>query len=321
MPNPKLSPAARGEDFSVPTYGIACTHPLDMPPDAFAAWASAIELTSPAVAAEWREKRARAARGEMVSVPPTDIAGADPMDAPSEVFEAWVASFESDSPAVAAAWREKRAQTVEAKALREGDIAADADDAGDADAPPDAALPAQPAVPAEPPIPPVEPYDFDRCTITIGIQLLPLTDGGDPRERQAIIGVRNHNDPPIIRFAALEEITSPVVIANLLAQLRAELPVREQAHREREAQARADEQARQVGAAQLRADAAAKKKAAKKKPKPTPTDAPPPAASSGETSAPDASPQAIVLPASHIAPNPRAESPAPPTVAAQQALF
>jgi len=54
-----LTPAERGETFRVPTFGIANTNPLDMPPDAFDAWASAIELTSPAVAAEWREKRAR----------------------------------------------------------------------------------------------------------------------------------------------------------------------------------------------------------------------------------------------------------------------
>jgi hypothetical protein len=301
-----------------------------MPYDAFEVWTNAIELTSPDVAAEWREKRARAARGELVSVPPPDIAGADPLDAPADVFEAWVASFESDSPAVAMAWHEKRARAASAKTLREGDIAAGANDAGDADASLDAASPAQPSATVEPPTAPDEPYNFDRCTITIGIQLLPLAEVGDPKERQAIIGVRNHNDPPILRMGRWEDLATGFrfIAQELLDQLRADLPARERARQEREAQARTEEQARQERAAQLRAETAArqaKRTAAKKKAKPPQTeDVPPPAAPSAETGTVNAVPQAITLPTHHVAPNPRADAARPttaPMVAAQQALF
>jgi hypothetical protein len=330
-----LSPSDRGETFSVLTFGIANTEPLDMPSDAFEAWARAIELTSPAVAAEWREKRARAARGEMVSVPPTDIAGADPLDVPADVFEAWVASFESDSPAVAAAWRQTRARVAEAQTLREGN-GTDADDANGVDAertdepnaPTDAAQQAQSSADDEPTASPVEPYDFNRCTITMGIQLLPLAEGGDPKERQAIIGVRNYDDPPILRMGRWEDLATGFrfISQELLDQLRADLPARERARQEREAQARAEEQTRQERAAQLRAETAARqaKRAAatKKKAQPPQTDTPPPTAPGGVTGTPNALPQAIALPPYHVAPNPRAETPAPaPMVAAQQALF
>ncbi len=103
-----------------------------------------------------------------------------------------------------------------------------------------------PAANAEPSAPQDEPYDFDHCTITIGIQLLPVTEGDDPIERQVIIGVRNHDDPPIVRFATLAEVTFPTVIASLLAQLRAELPARQQARVERAAKALAEAEARKT---------------------------------------------------------------------------
>ena len=41
-----------------------------------------------------------------------------------------------------------------------------------------------------------EPYDFERCTIQIGLQLLP--DDGDPAGRPVVVGVRNHADAPIV---------------------------------------------------------------------------------------------------------------------------
>jgi hypothetical protein len=273
--------------FSVPTFGIANTAPLNMPPDAFEQWVSAIELTSPAVAAEWREKRARAA---------------------------------------------------EAQALREGNDA-DADDANGVDAartdepnaPTAAAQPAQSSATAEPPIPPIEPYDFDRCTITIGIQLLPVPEGGDPKERQAIIGVRNHADPPILRMGWWEDLATGFrfIAQELLDQLRVDLPARERACQEREAQVRAEEQTRQERAAQLRADTAArqaKRAAATKKKAQPPQMVTPPAAPIAETGALNASPQAIAPMVDIFLKLARAgkiaETPAPaPMVAAQQALF
>ena len=54
----ELSPAERGETFSVPNFGIANTDPLDMTDDAFTVWAAAIEETSPQAAVGWRQVRA-----------------------------------------------------------------------------------------------------------------------------------------------------------------------------------------------------------------------------------------------------------------------
>ena len=53
-----VSPAERGETFSMPNFGIANTDPLDMTDNAFTAWAAAIEQTSPQAAAGWRQVRA-----------------------------------------------------------------------------------------------------------------------------------------------------------------------------------------------------------------------------------------------------------------------
>ena len=47
-----------------------------------------------------------------------------------------------------------------------------------------------------------EPYDFDRCTIQIGLQLLP--DDGDPAGRPIVVGVRNHADAPVISNVTVE---------------------------------------------------------------------------------------------------------------------
>jgi glycerol-3-phosphate dehydrogenase len=115
------------------------------------------------------------------------------------------------------------------------------------------------------------------------------------------------------------------IAQELLDQLRADLPARERACQEREAQVRAEEQTRQERAAQLRADTAArqaKRAAATKKKAQPPQMVTPPAAPIAETGALNASPQAIALPTRHVAPNPRAETPVPaPMVAAQQVLF
>jgi hypothetical protein len=67
-----------------------------------------------------------------------------------------------------------------------------------------------------------EPYDFDRCTIQIGLQLLP--EDGDPAGRAVVIGVRNHADAPIValtRLAALGPL--PQLVTELLDRLRADL--------------------------------------------------------------------------------------------------
>ncbi len=101
-----------------------------------------------------------------------------------------------------------------------------------------------------------DPYDFDRCTIQIGLQLLP--DDGDPAGRAVVIGVRNHVDAPIVTLTRLATLGPlPQVVTGLLDRLRAELPERKIAKEEAAARKKAEEEA-----------AKARREAAKAKPKP-----------------------------------------------------
>jgi hypothetical protein len=90
-----------------------------------------------------------------------------------------------------------------------------------------------------------QPYDFDHCTVQMAIQLLP--DDGDANGRMVIIGVRSHLDVPILRFIRANELgtLSPIVNA-LLDELKAELPVREQAAREAFEKKKAEKAKRQA---------------------------------------------------------------------------
>lgn len=75
-----------------------------------------------------------------------------------------------------------------------------------------------------------QPYDFDHCTVQIAIQLLP--DDGDPNGRRIVVGVRSHQDAPILRVVRLNELGDlPPIVNTLLGELKSELPAREQAAR------------------------------------------------------------------------------------------
>ena len=108
-----------------------------------------------------------------------------------------------------------------------------------------------------------EPYDFDRCAIQIGMQLLP--DDGDPAGRPVVVGVRNHADPPIVALARLSALGPlPQVVTELLDRLRAELPARRIAKEEAAARKKAEEDA-----AKARREAArSKSRASNAKPAP-----------------------------------------------------
>jgi hypothetical protein len=100
-----------------------------------------------------------------------------------------------------------------------------------------------------------EPYDFDRCTIQIGLQLLP--DDGDPAGRPVVVGVRNHADAPIVTLTRLATLGPlPQLVAEMLDCLRAELPARKTAKEEAAARKKAEQDA-----------ARARREAAKSKPK------------------------------------------------------
>ena len=76
-----------------------------------------------------------------------------------------------------------------------------------------------------------QPYDFEHCTVQIAIQLLP--DDGDANGRMVVVGVRSHLDAPILRVTRLNELGAlPPLVTVLLAELKADLPNREQAARQ-----------------------------------------------------------------------------------------
>ncbi|MHC5756150.1 MAG: hypothetical protein ACYTXF_37145 [Nostoc sp.] len=70
-------------------------------------------------------------------------------------------------------------------------------------------------------------YEFANCPITFNIQIFPEDDSVEGR--QIVIGIRNHQDPPIIKNCRSEDFTCgviPQLIDELLAELIAELPTR-----------------------------------------------------------------------------------------------
>lgn len=69
-----------------------------------------------------------------------------------------------------------------------------------------------------------DPYEFDQCTIAVQIVLLPYD--GNEHGREVMVGVRNHQDAPIIRVFRMDEIQLPEAITGLLDELRSQLPMR-----------------------------------------------------------------------------------------------
>ncbi|SRR5258706_15732972 len=69
-----------------------------------------------------------------------------------------------------------------------------------------------------------DPYEFDKCTVAIQIVLLPAD--GDPHGREVVIGVRTHQDTPIIRVFRLDQVPFQSPITDLLEELKAQLPGR-----------------------------------------------------------------------------------------------
>lgn len=79
-----------------------------------------------------------------------------------------------------------------------------------------------------------EPYSWGRCTVGISIQLLPNTDGGETY-KEAYIGIRTHNDIPIIKRVAADELMPlPDSIMRLIDEMREEFPAREEHRAERQ---------------------------------------------------------------------------------------
>lgn len=72
------------------------------------------------------------------------------------------------------------------------------------------------------------PYDFDQCTISISLVLLP--DDGEEGGRPAVITVQNHRDAPIVLYERFDNLLLPSQIATALSELREDMPNRKIAH-------------------------------------------------------------------------------------------
>jgi hypothetical protein len=81
-----------------------------------------------------------------------------------------------------------------------------------------------------------DPYEFEKCLITVAMALMP--DDGSPDGRRVMLGVRNHQDEPIMTTCRLSDLMPlPDPIQKLLEQLKEELPARSEKATDRKAKA------------------------------------------------------------------------------------
>ncbi len=73
-----------------------------------------------------------------------------------------------------------------------------------------------------------EPYDFERCTVLVLLQLMPLRGGQSSDARKVFVSARTHSYPPQITQMRWDELAPrlPNEIHTLLARLQNELPQR-----------------------------------------------------------------------------------------------
>jgi len=100
-----------------------------------------------------------------------------------------------------------------------------------------------------------EPYVAGQCTVMIALTLQP--DSGHRDGRLVLIGVRSHDEAPLIGLARLNTLQLPGEIITLLEKYELELPTRGQAKAEKLAQ----EEARKQDEETKRKEADAKRKA------------------------------------------------------------
>jgi len=77
-----------------------------------------------------------------------------------------------------------------------------------------------------------DPYDFDKCLVTIALALMP--DDGHPEGRPVMLGVRNHQDEPLMATCRLSDLMPlPDPVQQLIEQLKSELPGRSERNAKR----------------------------------------------------------------------------------------
>ena len=64
-----------------------------------------------------------------------------------------------------------------------------------------------------------DPYEFEKCLITVAMALMP--DDGSPDGRMVMLGVRNHQDEPLLATCRLSDLMPlPDPVQQLLEQLK-----------------------------------------------------------------------------------------------------
>lgn len=105
-----------------------------------------------------------------------------------------------------------------------------------------------------------EPYNFEKCTVVVMLQLMPLRDGQPPNTRNVFITARTHSYTPYAIQMRWDELASrlPNEINTLIERLQIGLV-------HREAEQRAREQAEQQRQAELKAESEKRRAARKQK--------------------------------------------------------
>jgi hypothetical protein len=104
-----------------------------------------------------------------------------------------------------------------------------------------------------------DPYEFDKCLITIAMALIP--DDGSPDGRKVMLGVRNHQDEPLLTTCRLSDLMPlPDPVQLLIEQLKEQLPARSEKAVERKKAA--EEKKKTASAPRTKAAPAAKSKKA-----------------------------------------------------------
>jgi hypothetical protein len=110
-------------------------------------------------------------------------------------------------------------------------------------------------------------YEFNKCLITVAMGLMP--DDGDPNGRLVMLGVRNHQDEPILSTCRLNDLMPlPDPIQQLLEQLKEQLPARSEKAVAKKAKSKQDEEKRKSAGNKTKTPTKAAPQKAEK-PKPT----------------------------------------------------
>ncbi len=124
-----------------------------------------------------------------------------------------------------------------------------------------------------------EPYASGQCTVILALAIRP--DDGHPDGRLVVLGVRSHDEAPILATARLNTLQLPEPLTRLLADYEAQLPrrgsLKAEARAKEEAEKKAAEERRQAsrkGAATAKARHGAAAKAETKPAVAKPADQP-----------------------------------------------